>query len=54
MNKFPEIETSRLLLGKLTYSDIPNIIEYAANKNVADTTLNIPHPYEEKDAMDLD
>lgn len=51
MDKFPEIETNRLLLGQLSFKDIPKIIEYAGNKRVAETTLNIPHPYEEKDAI---
>lgn len=51
MEQFPEIKTSRLTLAKLTYLDIPKIIEYAGNKKVAETTLNIPHPYKEKDAI---
>lgn len=51
MDKFPKIETNRLILGRLSYKDIPKIIEYAGNKKVAETTLNIPHPYEEKDAV---
>ncbi len=51
MDKLPKIETSRLILSKVIAEDIPNIIEYAGNKNVADMTLNIPHPYEEKDAI---
>lgn len=51
MGKFPEIKTDRLILRKISYPDIPKIIEWAGNKNVADTTLNIPHPYEEKDAV---
>lgn len=51
MEKFPEIETSRLILGKLSFEDIPKIIEYAGNKKVAETTLNIPHPYKDNDAI---
>ncbi|MAT56782.1 MAG: GNAT family N-acetyltransferase [Ignavibacteriae bacterium] len=51
MDKFPEIKTSRLILGKLSINDIPKIIEYASNKKIADTTLNIPHPYEVRDAI---
>ena len=50
-SKFPEIKTTRLLLNKITHKDISEIIEYAGNKKVAETTLNIPHPYEEKDAI---
>ena len=51
MDKFPEIETNRLLLRKLSFEDIPKIIEYAGNKKVAEATLNIPHPYKEEDAI---
>ncbi len=51
MDKFPEIETNRLVLGRLSFNDIPKIIEYAGNEKVAETTLNIPHPYQEKDAI---
>lgn len=51
MSEFPEISTDRLILGKISYSDIPKIVEFAGNKNIADVTLNIPHPYEEKDAI---
>lgn len=51
MDKFPEIKTDRLILGKLSFNDIPKIIEYAGNKKIAETTLNIPHPYEKKDAI---
>jgi len=51
MDKFPEIKTSRLILGKLSINDIPKIIECASNKKIADTTLNIPHPYEVRDAI---
>ena len=51
MDKFPEIETNRLFLRKLSFKDIPKIIEFAGNKKVSETTLNIPYPYEEKDAI---
>lgn len=51
MKKFPEIQTSRLILGKVSYHDIPKISEYAGNKKIAEMTLNIPHPYNENDAI---
>jgi len=51
MNKFPEIKMDRLILGKLSINDVPKIIEFAGNKKVAQTTLNIPHPYGESDAI---
>lgn len=51
MLDFPQIETANLILGKIQVSDIPRIIEYAGNKKIANNTLNVPHPYEEKDAI---
>ena len=51
MNTFPEIELDRLVLNRTSFKDIPKIIEYAGNKKIADTTLNIPHPYKEEDAI---
>ena len=51
MNKLPEIITERLLLTELKAEDIKDIVEYASNKNISDSTLNLPHPYSEKDAI---
>ncbi|WP_240723694.1 GNAT family N-acetyltransferase [Flavobacterium sp. J27] len=51
MIEFPKINTNRLVLDKLTFHDIPKIVEYAGNKKIADKTLNIPHPYKEQDAI---
>jgi len=51
MDEFPKIETKNLIIGRLKSKDIPNIIAYAGNKKIADMTLNIPHPYKEKDAV---
>jgi len=51
MLNYPNLETSRLTLGEIYAADIPNIIQYAGNKKVAETTLNMPHPYKEKDAI---
>ena len=48
---FPTIETKRLFLAQLKADDIPQIVRYAANKNISDNTLNIPFPYTEKDAI---
>lgn len=31
--------------------DIPRIMKYANNPKIAEMTLNIPHPYKEKDAI---
>ena len=51
MLQYPHLETNRLVLGEIYAADIPNIIKYAGNKKVAETTLNMPHPYQEKDAI---
>lgn len=50
--QLPTLETARLRLRELKAEDIPAIVEYAGNNNIAKTTTNIPHPYEEKDAVD--
>ncbi len=51
MDPFPLITTPRLALGQLSYTDIPQIIAYAGDAKVSATTLNIPHPYREEDAV---
>ena len=45
------LKTDRLRLRIPEAKDIPNIIEYANNTNVSRMTLNMPYPYEEKDAI---
>jgi len=51
MLTFPEIETTRLILNKPSLKDVPKIVEYAGSPAIAEMTLNLPHPYEEKDAI---
>lgn len=41
------IQTSRLLLRPLQMSDAPDIQRLAGDRDVASTTRNIPHPYED-------
>lgn len=41
-----KLETKRLLLRFFELSDAERVRELAGNKKIADTTLNIPHPYE--------
>lgn len=48
---FPNLKSDRLRLGELRASDIPKIVEYAGNPNISKTTLNLPYPYAEKDAI---
>jgi len=43
----PRLETERLLLRPFTLSDAKDVQRLAGNKAIADTTLNIPHPYED-------
>ena len=42
MLEFPQLETARLFLGKISINDIPKIIDYAGNQKIAANTLNIP------------
>ncbi len=51
MPDLPELNTKRLILRPLSFEDIPKINEYANNPGIAEMTLNIPHPYTEKDAV---
>jgi RimJ/RimL family protein N-acetyltransferase len=51
MESLLELTTERLRLSALTEADIPLIVRYANNNNVARYTANIPHPYGEKDAV---
>jgi RimJ/RimL family protein N-acetyltransferase len=44
--KVPRIETERLFLRLFELSDARRVRELACDKEIADTTTNIPHPYE--------
>jgi len=41
------LETKRILLRPFELSDGPRVKKLAGNKAIADTTLNIPHPYQD-------
>lgn len=47
MKKFPTITTDRLLLRACTLADAPDIQRLAGERDIASTTLRIPHPYED-------
>lgn len=47
---YPELRTERLLLRAFRRQDIPDIVRLAGAREVAATTLRIPHPYTESDA----
>lgn len=42
----PTLETPRLFLRPFTLADAPTVRELAGDRDIASTTLNIPHPYE--------
>lgn len=46
MNR-PKIETARLLLRPFDVSDAVDVQRLAGDRAIADTTLNVPHPYED-------
>ena len=51
MKQPPVLKTERLILSLPTLVDVPKIVEYAGNEKIAATTQNLPHPYQEKDAI---
>lgn len=42
----PTLETDRLRLRPFTLADAPAVQRLAGERAIADTTLNVPHPYE--------
>lgn len=49
---FPTLYTASLKLRKLEQSDLPLIVQYANNQKIADNLLSLPHPYQQKNALD--
>jgi [ribosomal protein S5]-alanine N-acetyltransferase len=47
MKKRPTLETDRLILRPFTLADAPEVQRLAGEREIAATTLNIPHPYED-------
>lgn len=47
------IETSRLQMRQLSEADIPELLPLIGAREVAATTLRIPHPFEEKHAREF-
>ena len=45
MEELPQLATERLLLRPFNASDGPSVQRLAGSREVADTTLAIPHPY---------
>jgi len=47
MEQRKRIETERLVLRQFNLDDAPEVQRLAGNRAIADTTLNIPFPYED-------
>src|SRR5687768_17427188 len=47
MESIPTLTTPRLILRPFTVEDAPAVERLAGSREVADTTLSIPHPYPE-------
>jgi ribosomal-protein-alanine N-acetyltransferase len=48
-----ELRTLRLLLRSFEPGDIPAIVRLAGAREIAATTMNIPHPYTEQDGQNF-
>ena len=47
MQERPTLHTARLVLRPFTVADTPDVQRLAGEREIASTTLNIPHPYTE-------
>ena len=47
----PTLTTHRLVLRPFTVADAPEVNRLVGDRRIADTTLNIPHPYDESMAV---
>lgn len=47
MTERPTVRTNRLVLRPFSLEDAPMVQELAGEKDIASTTLTIPHPYED-------
>lgn len=52
MKQIPRLETKRLILRPFENADAADVMRLAGDRAIADTTLNIPHPYREGMAED--
>jgi len=52
MSEQPVLETERLMLRPLVPEDAPMITRLAGRREIADTTISIPHPYSEEQARE--
>lgn len=49
----PTLQSARLVLRPYLLDDVANLVRLAGAREVAATTLRIPHPYREQDALDF-
>jgi RimJ/RimL family protein N-acetyltransferase len=49
----PSLHTDRLVLRPYILNDVADLVRLAGAREVAATTLRIPHPYREEDAIDF-
>lgn len=47
----PALQTDRLVLRPYVLSDVADLVRLAGAREIAATTLRIPHPYREEDAI---
>lgn len=47
MKEIPILETERLILRPFGNADAADVMRLAGDRAIADTTMNIPHPYKE-------
>jgi len=47
MKESPTLETTRLILRPFTVADAPDVQRLAGDREIASSTLNVPHPYED-------
>ncbi|MCP4703417.1 MAG: GNAT family N-acetyltransferase [candidate division Zixibacteria bacterium] len=52
MDKQPILKTERLVLRPFSLDDAPQVQKLAGDKEIARTTLLIPHPYKDSDAKE--
>lgn len=53
MNAHSVLETARLILRPYNEGDIPELLPLIGSREVAATTVRIPHPYTEQDARNF-
>ena len=51
MDTNPTLKTKRLALRRFTLDDVADVTRLAGEKDIASTTLRIPHPFQTEDAV---